>query len=144
LGGVRGSGSSGDPGGAGDPVRLAGSPPSPWEVRYGFSRTVCVGGFVHVGGTTSAGEDGVVIGVTPYEQAAEIFRKLSGELTRAGTSLGNVIQARVYVTDISRADDVGRAFGEALGSVRPVMTMVEVSALIDPRILVEVEVVAAG
>ena len=95
-----------------------------------------------VGGTTSVDADGVVAGLTPYDQALEILRKIAHELSRVGAALDHVIQTRAYVTDISRADEVGRAHGEAFGRVRPVMTMVEVSALIDPRMLVEIEVVA--
>ena len=95
-----------------------------------------------IGGTTSVDEDGAVIGETPYEQAVEILRKLTHELARAGVGPAEVIQTRVYVTDISRAEEVGRAHGEVFGLVRPLMTMVEVSALIDPRMLVEIEAVA--
>ena len=103
---------------------------------------VTAGPFVHVGGTTSVDEDGVVIGETPYEQAVEILRKLLHELRRGGADPGQVIETRVYVTDISRGDDVGRAHSEAFSTIRPLMTMVEVSALIDPRMLVEVEAIA--
>ena len=120
-------------------VRLGGDPPSPWEQTYGFSRVVSVGGWVLVGGTTSLDANGVVVGGTPYEQTVEILRKLEHELARADASFADVVQTRVYVTDISRAGEVGRAHAEAFGSTRPLMTMVEVSALIDPRMLVEVE-----
>ena len=122
--------------------RLPGDPPSPYEGRFGFSRVVAAGQFVIVSGTTSVDPDGVVLGMTPYEQAIEIFRKISHELERAGASLGDVIQTRMYVTDISRGDEVGRAHGEVFGEIRPLATMVEVSALIDPRMLVEIEAVA--
>ena len=122
--------------------RLAGDPPSPYEVAYSFSRVVKAGQFALVGGTTSIGEDGVVLGGNPYEQTVEILRKLEHELGRAGARLTDVIQTRVYVTDISRADEVGRAHGEAFGDVRTLMKMVEVSALIDPRMFVEIEAVA--
>lgn len=122
--------------------RLPGDPPSPWEEAYSFSRVVAGGGWVLVGGTTSVDPTGVVLGETPYEQAVEILRKVEHELDRAGASLGDVVQTRVYVTDISRVDEVGRAHGEAFGEVRPLMTLVEVSALIDPRMLVEIEAVA--
>ena len=122
--------------------RLPGDPPSPWETPFAFSRVVSAGPFVLVGGTTSVSQDGAVIGETPYEQAIEILGKIEHELSRAGMTLADVIQNRVYVTDISRADEVGRAHGDAFGDVRPLMTMVEVSALIDPRILVEIETVA--
>jgi enamine deaminase RidA (YjgF/YER057c/UK114 family) len=122
--------------------RLAGDPLSPWEGEYGFSRTVCVGGLVHVGGTTSVDGNGAVIGRTPYEQAVEIYGKLGHELTRVGARIEDVVATRVYVTDISRADEVGRAHHDFFGAVHPLMTMVEVSGLIDPRMLVEVELTA--
>jgi enamine deaminase RidA (YjgF/YER057c/UK114 family) len=125
------------------PERLPGDPSSPYERTYGFSRIVRAGSFVIVGGTTAVNEDGsAVIGATPYEQAVEIFRKLAHELERVGLGLSQVIQNRVYVTDISRAEEVGRAHGEHFAEHRPLMTMVEVSALIDPRMLVEIETVA--
>jgi enamine deaminase RidA (YjgF/YER057c/UK114 family) len=123
-------------------ARLGGDPPSPWEGQYSFSRIVLAGGFVLVAGMTSVDADGVVLGRTPYEQMVEVVRKLAVELERVGAGLADVVQSRVYVTDIERADDVGRAHQEALGDVRPVMTMVEVSRLIDPRMLVEFEAVA--
>jgi enamine deaminase RidA (YjgF/YER057c/UK114 family) len=123
-------------------VRLGGDPPSPYEVKYGFSRIVKAGPLVLIGGTTSVGVAGTVVGETPYEQTVEILGKLVHELARAGVRVPDVIQTRVYVTDISRADEVGRAHGEVFASYRPLMTMVEVSALIDPRMLVEIELVA--
>jgi enamine deaminase RidA (YjgF/YER057c/UK114 family) len=122
--------------------RFAGDPPSPYEEQYSFSRMVRVGGFVLIGGTTSVGAGGSVVGVTPYEQTVEILDKLVHELDRVGLGPADVVQTRVYVTDISRADEVGRAHGDVFGQHRPLMTMVEVSALIDPRMLVEIELVA--
>ena len=122
--------------------RLAGDPPSPFEGKYGFSRVVRADRVAMIGGTTSVTPDGVVLGDTPYEQACEILRKIEHELGRVGARPGDVIQTRVYVTDISRADEVGRAHGEFFGEVRPLMTMVEVSGLIDPRMTVEIEAVA--
>ncbi len=123
-------------------VRLGGDPPSPYEEAFSFSRIVAAGDFVMIGGTTSVDPCGFVLGETPYEQAVEILRKLAHELSRAGSAPANVVQLRVYVTDISRAEEVGRAVGEAFAEIRPLMTMVEVSALIDPRMLVEIEAVA--
>jgi enamine deaminase RidA (YjgF/YER057c/UK114 family) len=123
-------------------ARLGGDPPSPWEDAFAFSRVVTADGWVLVGGTTSVGPSGAVIGEAPYEQTVEILRKVEHELERAGAGLGDVVQTRVYVTDISRAEEVGRAHAEAFGEVRPLMTMVQVSALIDPRMFVEIEVVA--
>jgi enamine deaminase RidA (YjgF/YER057c/UK114 family) len=122
--------------------RLGGDPPSPFEDQFGFSRVVRAGDYVYVGGTTSIDEDGAVQGLSPYEQTVFVLEKIAHELSRAGAALKDVIQTRVYVTDISRSEEVGRAHGEALGEVRPLMTLVEVSALIDPRMLVEIEAVA--
>ena len=122
--------------------RLQGDPPSPYEIEYGYSRVVRAGDYVRVGGTTSVTVDGIVIGETPYDQAAEIFAKLLSELRRGGADPEQVIEIRMYVTDISRGEEVARAYREAFGTVRPVTTMVEVSALFDPRMLVEIEAVA--
>jgi len=122
--------------------RLAGEPPSPWEERFGFSRVSRAAGLVVIGGTTSVDSNGVVLGATPYDQAIEILRKIERELSRAGASLAAVLQTRVYVTDISRSEEVGRAHGDLFGEIHPCMTMVEVSGLIDPRMMVEIEAVA--
>jgi len=122
--------------------RLPGDPSSPYERDYGFSRIVRAGDFVLIGGMTSVDEDGAVTGETPYEQTVEILRKIKHELGRGDVGIADVIQTRVYVTDISRADEVGRAHGEVFAQYRPLMTMVEVSSLIDPRMLVEIETVA--
>jgi enamine deaminase RidA (YjgF/YER057c/UK114 family) len=122
--------------------RLGGEPPSPFEARYGFSRLLVAGPFVLVGGTTSVDEYGVVHGSTLYEQTVIVLDKILSELGRVGLGVEDVVQTRFYVTDISRADDFGRAHGERFGSVRPLMTAIEVAALIDPRMLVEIEAVA--
>jgi len=122
--------------------RFAGDPPSPWEEQFGFSRIVFAGQLVIIGGTTAVDANGAVIGRSSYEQAVEILGKVGHELTRAGARVEDVVQTRIYVTDISRSDEVGRAHLEFFGTVRPVMTMVEVTALIDPRMLVEIEVMA--
>jgi enamine deaminase RidA (YjgF/YER057c/UK114 family) len=122
--------------------RFAGDPPSPFEGKYGFSRVVCAGPFVMVGGTTSMDELGFVIGVSPYEQAVEVLRKVMVEFARVGVVAADVVSTTAYVTDISRSDDVGRAFGEVFASVRPLFTMVQVAALIDPRMLVEIAATA--
>jgi enamine deaminase RidA (YjgF/YER057c/UK114 family) len=125
-----------------DIQRFTGDPPSPFEALFGYSRVVEVGGFVTISGTTSIDPCGYVVGITPYEQAVDIFAKLLHELERVGLTAADVIQTRMYVTDISRADEVGRAHGETFGHVLPAATMVEVSALVDPRMLVEIELVA--
>jgi enamine deaminase RidA (YjgF/YER057c/UK114 family) len=126
----------------GDFERLAGDPPSPYEGRYGFSRLVTAGPFILIGGTTSVDEHGFVHGDTPYEQAAIILDKILHELGRIGAGAADVVHNRVYVTDLSRADEVGRAHGERFAEHRPLMTALEVAALIDPRMLVEIETVA--
>ena len=121
---------------------LGGDPPSPYEGKYGFSRIAVVGGFILVGGTTSVNADGVVLGATPYDQTIEILRKVEHELGRVGASLRDVVQTRMYVTDISRSEEVGRAHGDIFGDIRPLMTMLGIEGLVDPRMLVEVETVA--
>jgi enamine deaminase RidA (YjgF/YER057c/UK114 family) len=121
---------------------LGGDPPSPYEARFGYSRVLRAGPWVIVGGTTSISADGAVVGTTPYEQAVEILGKLEHELARLGAALSDVVQTRMYVTDISRGDEVGRAHGEFFAEIRPLATMVQVGGLIDPRMLVEIEAVA--
>jgi enamine deaminase RidA (YjgF/YER057c/UK114 family) len=123
-------------------LRLGGDPPSPWEEVFGYSRVLRAGEHVFVGGTTSVDPSGAVLGETPYEQTVAILRKIGHELSRAGASLHDVIQTRIYTTDISRAQEIGRAHQEAFSSSPPVASMVEVSGLIDPRMLVEIEAVA--
>lgn len=122
--------------------RVGGDPPSPWEEQYGYSRAVVVAGLIHLGGTTAVGPLGAIVGETPYEQMTECLRKVFHEFSRLGAMPEDVVSVRAYVTDISRYDDVGRAFNQALGEVAPLFTMVEVSALIDPRMSVEVEATA--
>ena len=125
---------------AGDRLaRLGGDPPSPWEEPYGFCRLIKAERRVLVGGTTSIDPSGMVLGETPYQQTVEIMLKIEHELARVGATLEHVVRTRIYVTDISRADEVGRAHGERFAGAPPVTSMVEVSALIDPRMFVEIE-----
>jgi enamine deaminase RidA (YjgF/YER057c/UK114 family) len=129
---------------AGEVQRFGGDPPSPWEEQYGYSRAVIVGGLIHVGGTTAVGPFGGIVGETPYEQMAECLRKVFHELSRLGAMPEDLVAVRIYVTDISRHEEVLRAYAEALGDIRPLATMVEVAALIDPRMSVEVEATAVA
>jgi enamine deaminase RidA (YjgF/YER057c/UK114 family) len=122
--------------------RFTGDPPSPYEGRFGFSRVAVTGQYVRVGGTTSVDEYGVVQGETPYDQTLLILRKVRHELQRGGAALEDVVQTRIYVTDISRYEEVGLAHGEFFSSTRPLMTMVGVSGLVDPRMMVEIETLA--
>ena len=116
---------------------------APWEQRFGYSRVVRAGNLVLVAGTTAVDEDGVVL--CPGDaggQVEVVLDAIAAALQRAGASLEQVVQTRMYVTDISRADEIGRAHGERFGEHPPASTMVEVQALLDPRMLVEIEAVA--
>ncbi|HEU4327822.1 MAG TPA: RidA family protein [Roseiflexaceae bacterium] len=115
----------------------------PWEERVGYSRAVRVGDTVYVAGTTAAQPDGSVLGEgDAYAQAREVLARIARALEQAGARLEHVVQTRMYVTDIARWEEVGRAHGEVFRAIRPAATMVEVRALIDPRLLVEIEAVA--
>lgn len=111
-----------------------------WEPVVGYSRAVRVGPWVAVAGTTAAADGGGAVGGDDVgAQAREALRRIAVALEQVGASIQDVVRTRVFVTDISRWEEVGRAHGEVFGDVRPATTMVEVSALIDPALLVEVE-----
>lgn len=120
-------------------VRLGSDPPGPYEATIGYARVVRAGQHVWVAGCTSIDEDGVVGGATPGEQMALALANVVSALERVGASAADVVRTRMFTTDISRADEIGRAHGDVFGTIRPVTAMYEVSGLIDPRMLVEVE-----
>ena len=114
-----------------------------WEERFGYSRAVRAGDFVLVAGTTAIDEDGVVRSLGDAGgQVAVVLDAIETALASAGARMEQVVQTRMYVTDIGRAEDIGRAHGDRFGAIAPVTSMVQVEALIDPRMLVEIEAVA--
>jgi enamine deaminase RidA (YjgF/YER057c/UK114 family) len=111
-----------------------------WEAGVGYSRAVRIGQWVSVSGTTAAAEGGGAVGGDDIEaQTREALRRIVAALEQVGARVDDVVRTRMFVTDIGRWEEVGRAHGEVFGSIRPATSMVEVSNLIDPALLVEIE-----
>jgi len=114
---------------------------APWEPIVGYSRAVRLGPHVQVAGTTAVDAEGKVVGAgDPYAQTVQILKTVEAALAQAGATMADVVRTRVFTTDISRWQEIGRAHGEFFRDVRPASTMVQISSLIAPELLVEIEV----
>ena len=115
---------------------------SKWEEIVGYSRAVRVGNVIEVAGTTASDGDNIIGEDNMYEQTIYVFQKIEAVLKQAGATMNDVVRTRMYVTDVGRWEEVAKAHSEYFGSIKPAATMVEVSRLVHPDLLIEIEVTA--